>query len=120
MFFCIFQNQIKKMQSETFKMKKMIDDLENEKNYLRDENIQLLSTIKSLKTEMKIQLAEKPFPSIIYNTILHKRICHEINPNFLNSSRFEQSLRTASSLSFIPALCSYFLLRIPSHPLEVI
>ena len=55
----IFQNQIKKMQSETFKMKKMIDDLENEKNYLRDENIQLLSTIKSLKTEMKIQLAEK-------------------------------------------------------------
>ena len=47
------------MQSETFKMKKMIDDLENEKNYLRDENIQLLSTIKSLKTEMKIQLAEK-------------------------------------------------------------
>ena len=37
----------------------MIDDLENEKNYLRDENIQLLSTIKSLKTEMKIQLAEK-------------------------------------------------------------
>ena len=55
----IFQNQIKKMQSETFKMKKMIDDLETEKNNLRDENIQLLSTIKSLKNEMKIQLAEK-------------------------------------------------------------
>ena len=47
------------MQSETFKMKKMIDDLETEKNNLRDENIQLLSTIKSLKNEMKIQLAEK-------------------------------------------------------------
>ena len=55
----VFQNQIKKMQSETFKMKKMIDDLETEKNNLRDENIQLLSTIKSLKNEMKIQLAEK-------------------------------------------------------------
>ena len=55
----VFQNQIKKMQSETFKMKKMIDDLEIEKNNLRDENIQLLSTIKSLKNEMKIQLAEK-------------------------------------------------------------
>ena len=55
----VFQTQIKKMQSETFKMKKMIDDLETEKNNLRDENIQLLSTIKSLKNEMKIQLAEK-------------------------------------------------------------
>ena len=55
----VFQSQIKKMQSETNKMKCIIDNLEKEKKNLKDENIKYLSTIKSLKTELKSQLSEK-------------------------------------------------------------
>jgi len=40
-------------------MKNIIDDLEKEKKNLKDENIKYLSTIKSLKTELKSQLSEK-------------------------------------------------------------
>jgi flagellar biosynthesis component FlhA len=47
------------MQSETNKMKNIIDNLEKENKILKDDNIKYLSNIKSLKTELKSQLSEK-------------------------------------------------------------